>query len=283
MRFLMVEIMKRFNPKIFLSLFAITALLVVGGCSKNVTAPEVEAPPETASAEAVPEEEIAESVFEQDTGFDIREDGSPVEGGEFISESGEVPVEPGMEPVAEESNLGGAAPDFDTSGSQSDFSGSGDTMSLQDEAFAAAPVEEAPATETEFFEPAAPEEPVVEQEARLLPFKNDLQLKDIQFAYDRYDLDEDTKAVLQNNANWLRSNPDAKVEIQGHCDERGTNNYNLGLGERRAQATKNYLVALGVEQGRLFTISYGEEKPFCFQSNEGCWRDNRRAHFMVAE
>ena len=108
-------------------------------------------------------------------------------------------------------------------------------------------------------------------------------MKDIHFAFDQYSLDSDMKATLRQNADWLKKNPNVKVEIQGHCDERGTNNYNLGLGERRSLVAKKYLVALGLEEDRLFTISYGEEKPFCFESTKGCWRNNRRDHFMISE
>lgn len=120
------------------------------------------------------------------------------------------------------------------------------------------------------------------QDARMLPFRATTDLKDIHFKYDKYDLDDDSKKSLQKNADWLKEHPGIKVEIQGHCDERGTNNYNLGLGDRRANATKQYLTALGVDAARLFTISYGEEKPFCTESNESCWWQNRRSHFMIS-
>ena len=74
-----------------------------------------------------------------------------------------------------------------------------------------------------------------------------------------------------------------RIKISGHCDERGTNNYNIALGERRAHSTKKFLVSQGIDSSRVNTISYGEEKPFCFDSNETCWFQNRRAHFMVAK
>ncbi|TDJ62688.1 MAG: peptidoglycan-associated lipoprotein Pal [Nitrospina sp.] len=132
-----------------------------------------------------------------------------------------------------------------------------------------------------FVAPAAETEPV--QEARVLPFEDEKQLQDIHFEYDRDNLDSQTKTILRSNSEWLQQNPNARVEIQGHADERGSNNYNLGLGERRALQTKKYLISLGVDESRLYTISYGEEKPFCFQSNENCWWENRRAHFTVAD
>jgi peptidoglycan-associated lipoprotein len=120
------------------------------------------------------------------------------------------------------------------------------------------------------------------QEARLKSFHATSDLKDIHFNFDQYDLDSNSKKVLEENASFLKSNPDMRVEIQGHCDERGTNNYNIALGERRAHSTKKFLVAQGVASSRVNIISYGEEKPFCSDSNENCWFQNRRAHFMVA-
>ncbi len=121
------------------------------------------------------------------------------------------------------------------------------------------------------------------QEARLYSFRPTSELKDIHFKFDKYDLDSNSKGVLKENADFLKQHPSVKVEIQGHCDERGTNNYNLALGQRRAASTKRYLASLGISENRLHVISYGEEKPFCGETNEGCWWRNRRAHFMVAE
>jgi peptidoglycan-associated lipoprotein len=120
-----------------------------------------------------------------------------------------------------------------------------------------------------------------EVQARLLPYRSTHLLDDINFAFDRYDLDESSKAILENNMVYLMSYPNIKIEIQGHCDERGTNRYNISLGQRRAQSTKSYLIFLGVDERRIRTISYGEEKPFCFESNEICWYKNRRAHFLA--
>jgi len=126
-----------------------------------------------------------------------------------------------------------------------------------------------------------PYEPLAEV-ARLKPFEPTEDLQDIHFDYDKYDLDAPSKSILNKNAEWLKQNPSSRVEVQGHCDERGTNNYNLGLGERRAIAIKKYLIARGISRDRLFTISYGEERPFCQDSTETCWKSNRRGHFLVS-
>jgi peptidoglycan-associated lipoprotein len=106
-------------------------------------------------------------------------------------------------------------------------------------------------------------------------------LKDIHFGYDSSELDDAARQTLREDSDWLRDNPKAKVEIEGHCDERGTVEYNLALGAKRARAAKDYLTALGVASERLNTISYGEELPLCREHSETCWQRNRRAHFVV--
>ena len=114
-------------------------------------------------------------------------------------------------------------------------------------------------------------------------FKETANLKDIHFKFDQFRLDSNSKKVLKQNASYLKQNPGIKIEVQGHCDERGTNNYNIALGERRAHSTKRFLVSQGIDSSRINIISFGEEKPFCFESNEDCWFQNRRAHFMLAK
>ena len=104
-------------------------------------------------------------------------------------------------------------------------------------------------------------------------------LKDIYFDFDKYDIRPGDAKILDSNATWLKGNNNL-VLIEGHCDERGTNEYNLALGERRAKATMNYLVSQGVQAGRITIISYGEERPLCTEHNEACWAKNRRAHFL---
>ena len=106
-------------------------------------------------------------------------------------------------------------------------------------------------------------------------------LQDVQFDFDSYDLSPEARDTLQTDAGWLRNNAQVKVEIEGHCDERGTVEYNLALGAKRAKAARDYLVSLGISSDRLSTISYGEELPLCKESNESCWQKNRRVHFLL--
>lgn len=106
-------------------------------------------------------------------------------------------------------------------------------------------------------------------------------LKDVYFDFDRYDLRADSREILKANSAWLKANASAQVQIEGHCDERGTTEYNLALGSRRAESVKDYLVTLGTSADRLSTISYGEEVPVCREQTEECWQKNRRVRFVV--
>ena len=108
-------------------------------------------------------------------------------------------------------------------------------------------------------------------------------LRDVFFDFDRYDVRTGDKGTLDENAKWLKSNQSALLLIEGHADERGTNEYNLALGERRAKATRDYLVSVGIDAGRITVISYGEERPTCTEKADGCWSKNRRAHFLVKQ
>ena len=105
---------------------------------------------------------------------------------------------------------------------------------------------------------------------------------DIHFEYDQYRVLDRDIYTLEGVAAWMKENPDARVLIEGHCDERGTNEYNMALGEQRALAARRYLVGLGIDSGRLTTISYGEERPISFGSTEDAWSQNRRGHFAVS-
>lgn len=105
--------------------------------------------------------------------------------------------------------------------------------------------------------------------------------QDIHFEFDKSRLMPNAKEILRDKAKWLRAHPDVSVIIEGHCDERGTNEYNMGLGDRRARSAQSFLVDLGIGRARLTTISYGEEKPVDPRHNERAWTKNRRAHFAI--
>jgi len=134
-----------------------------------------------------------------------------------------------------------------------------------------------------------PEEKIMEQRFARIESKEEALryteekdvFEDIYFNFDEYDIRDDAKPVLENIATWLLKNKSAIILIEGHCDPRGTNEYNLALGDRRAHATKDYLRALGIASNRIEILSYGEEKLLCFDESEECWAKNRRAHFVV--
>lgn len=113
------------------------------------------------------------------------------------------------------------------------------------------------------------------------------EVQDVYFDYDKYSIREDARSQLTRNADALkaimRDFPNDMITIEGHCDERGSAEYNLGLGDRRATAAKDFLVQLGVPAGQLRTVSYGKERPQCTESNESCWQRNRRAHFSAGQ
>ncbi len=140
--------------------------------------------------------------------------------------------------------------------------------------------------------PPAPPPPEPEPPPAVDPFAGDLEavnryvteqglLGTVYFDFDRYDLRPEARDRLQKNADFLREHAEFLVRIEGHCDERGTNEYNLALGQRRADAARDYLVALGIERARLETVSYGEEMPVCTEHAEPCWGRNRRAQFVI--
>jgi peptidoglycan-associated lipoprotein len=106
-------------------------------------------------------------------------------------------------------------------------------------------------------------------------------MKDIYFDYDRAIIKPDMKAALDHDVAYLKSNSQATVQLEGHCDERGTNEYNLALGEKRAHSVKQFLVSQGIKAVRISTISYGEDRPFCKEETESCYQQNRRVHFVM--
>ncbi len=249
----MIKIKSAMHSNLFFGTVMFLGFLLTWGCSKNVAPPEVDEPPAPV-VEAIPAPEEPQPAIDitQEDVDGIQEDTAPLFGGGIETEGPDV-VEDTIDVV--------------------------EVPSVPDEPEV---IETPQVMEPDPIFIAPDAEPL--QEAKLLKdFKDEQHLQDVHFEYDRDILDTSTKTILRSNADWLKKNPNARVEIQGHADERGTNNYNLGLGERRVLQTKKYLVNLGVDESRLYTISYGEEKPFCFDSNENCWWENRRAHFTVAD
>jgi len=106
-------------------------------------------------------------------------------------------------------------------------------------------------------------------------------LRDVYFAYDSFAISDEGRQALARNADWIKSNPNAQLKVEGHCDERGTSAYNLVLGEKRAKSARNYLVELGVAPKQLSVVSYGKERPICAEHAESCYSQNRRAHVAI--
>jgi peptidoglycan-associated lipoprotein len=143
----------------------------------------------------------------------------------------------------------------------------------------AAPAAPAPATRPA---PAPAPSPKPVEDATLKRAIEVFESTHIYFDFDKSDIKAEAKPVLEKKAEFLRANPAYKVRIEGHCDERGTNEYNMALGDRRARAAMKYLNALGISADRMSTISYGEEKPVCKDQNEACWSKNRRDEFKLS-
>jgi peptidoglycan-associated lipoprotein len=129
--------------------------------------------------------------------------------------------------------------------------------------------------------PPAPSEQDLFNQKSLEQLNAEKPLGDVFFALDSSDLNDEARAALQKDSEWMRKWTTTKVTVEGHCDSRGTSEYNLALGDRRASAVKAYLVGLGVGSERLQTISKGKEAPFCTEENESCWSQNRRGHFVI--
>jgi peptidoglycan-associated lipoprotein len=141
---------------------------------------------------------------------------------------------------------------------------------------------EEPSTDIE----APPEVPVVEEEEKPVVEEEPVEvpmpeMEDVYYAFDKYNLTDESKRTLEGNASELKRASDANIIIEGHCDERGTKAYNLSLGEKRAKAARDYLVALGVSGSRITIISYGKERPFDPGHDEAAWAKNRRGHFVI--
>lgn len=130
-------------------------------------------------------------------------------------------------------------------------------------------------------EPPPQEELVVEEPTEEMDVETDPVLNDVFFAFDKYNLTTESKGTLERNADELKRASQSRITIEGHCDERGTKSYNLALGEKRAKAAMDYLVALGINGSRITIVSYGKERPFDPGHDEAAWAKNRRAHFVL--
>lgn len=122
---------------------------------------------------------------------------------------------------------------------------------------------------------------ITEGEIRGIEFASNENIRTINFDYDRYELSEDARKTLQANAELIKARKEWNVLVEGHCDDRGTVEYNLALGQKRAKAVRDYYVRLGVPESSVGTISYGEEKPLCAEATDACWLENRRAETKV--
>ena len=129
--------------------------------------------------------------------------------------------------------------------------------------------------------PAPPSEEEVFRTKTLEQLNSEKPLGDVFFALDLSDLSEESRGTLGKDVEWLKKWTSTKVMVEGHADSRGTNEYNLALGERRADAVRDYLVSLGVPTDRITIVSKGEEQPFCSEETEACWQQNRRGHFII--
>jgi len=129
--------------------------------------------------------------------------------------------------------------------------------------------------------PAPPSEEEAFRTKTLEQLNSEKPLGDVFFALDASDLSEESRGVLQRDVDWMKKWTTTKVMVEGHGDSRGTNEYNLALGERRATAVRDYVVSLGVPTDRVTIVSKGEEQPFCTEETEACWQQNRRGHFII--
>ena len=129
--------------------------------------------------------------------------------------------------------------------------------------------------------PAPPTEEEAFRTKTLEQLNSEKPLGDVFFALDASDLSEEGRSILGKDVEWLKKWTSTKIMVEGHADSRGTNEYNLALGERRADAIRDYLVSLGVANDRISIVSKGEEQPFCSEESESCWQQNRRGHFII--
>jgi peptidoglycan-associated lipoprotein len=245
-----------------LLVLALAAMVVVGGCKKK-TAP---AAPEAAT----PPPPVAQPVATLSVSPDSIQRGDSATLTWSTQNATSVNID----------GIGGVSP----SGTQSVSPASSTTYHLT--AQGAGGAAEASARLTVNVAAAPPPPPPAERNEAPAPGEAELfaqSMKDIYFDYDRYDLRPDDQATVAADAAFLKSHPSIRFTIEGHCDERGSTDYNLALGDNRANAARAALIKAGVAADRIKTISYGKEKPFCTESNDTCWQQNRRDHFVYGQ
>jgi peptidoglycan-associated lipoprotein len=245
---------------------AIVLVAFAAGCKKK--APPPPPPPPPPKAEVAPPPPAAPDITE------FSAEPSSVERGQSstlkwsVTNANQISIDNGVGPV-QASGSKGVYPN-ETTTYRLTATGAGGTLSKT-----------ATVTVTAPPPPPPPPPPTVPLEQRIGA------LQDAYFDYDKSDIRDDARAALTKDADALKSIlqdfPSAAITVEGHCDERGSAEYNLGLGDRRATAAKDFLVQLGVSADRLKTISYGKERPACSESNEECWQRNRRAHFSAGQ
>ena len=257
---------RRKNAVILLSL---SLVLLAGGCKKKAPAPPPPPPPKQETPPPPPPPKAP-------TINNFSAEPSSIERGQSstlrwsVSDATDIRIEPGLGSVT-------------ASGNRTVFPGNTTSYTLT----ARGPGDErtASATVTVTAPPAPP--PKVEQPKATLSERIARDIQDAFFDYDKSDVRDDARQTLTRNAEALkaifRDFPTATIVVEGHCDERGSAEYNLGLGDRRSTAAKEFLGQLGVPADRLKTISYGKERPQCTEDNESCWQRNRRAHFAAAQ
>jgi len=239
----------------FALLFGLVALVITaGGCKKKVAATPPAPPPSPALQPTVTLNASPSAVSS----------GGTVTLSWSSTNATDLDIEPGVGKVAPQGSTPVNPTQSTTYTITATGSGGSATASANVSVSASAPTAEAPTAQpgiSELF---------------------DQNVKDAYFELDKSDLRDDARAALTKDAEFLRSYPQVHVSIEGHCDERGSTEYNLGLGQRRAEAAKNYLISLGIPADRMETTSWGKERPFCSEHDESCWQQNRRAHFVLA-
>ncbi len=244
--------MKQARMKWIMVVFALGAIMTLGACKKKVAPPPPPPPPPppaptasmSASPNTVQKGQSATLTWETTNATDVTIDGIGA-----VKPSGSQQVTPD-----------------DSTTYHLTAKGAGGTQ----EATARVTVTQPPPPPTP--QPTATEQELFSQ-----------NVKDVYFDYDKYDIRADQAGSIQSDAQFLNQHPNIVFVIEGHCDERGSTEYNLALGDNRANAVKNALVQAGVNASRVKTISYGKEKPFCTESNEQCWQQNRRGHFVYGQ